>query len=354
MANVYKENHLKQIKRRHPNVYVPSPIQTDTIVNLSYVGKVGKNILKDGIYQPIENIEICAKYNAFGRGLVYRKRSATNTENLKRGGRKNLNKSNLTPHARRCIQGVGDLFEHKVNSNELKESSVLVTLTYGRNVPDHQTAKQQLQLLIRNLKHLGHFKYYAWVAQLQTGERALKQGKTSYRAENGSAIHFHILTTFIEIKLLRKHWCNIVNKWEKKEGHTITKLGGVDIKRVLNASNYISKYITNETKSGNVLGNLWAISSACRKEIDARTTEPIKTNKQEWQSFVSQFKLLSKEHSVRDTRYNYSARAMKDWNNDPIVFCKNVLGVLRDFVKWKRNRIKNSNTELKFRSIQLN
>jgi len=190
------------------------------------------------------------------------------------------------------------------------------------------------------MKHKGHFEVFAWVAQLQTGERAKEKGLKSYRAEHGSAIHFHILTDQVPVTLVRKHWCAIVNKWEEKSGHKKTKLGGVDLRLVYNASHYVSKYISNETKSGNILGNLWGISNEARKQIGIKDGQIIDTTDQEFSAFNKAFRLSSKKHDTREITFNHSVKSMKDWNDSPIIFSKDVRAVLRAFTKWKRNLIK--------------
>lgn len=297
---------------------------------------------------PGNPIQIFARYNQFGRGFVGKKHLGGNVQNLKRGGRERLNRNNLTAHARRMIQGAGDYFEHKVQNNlgEAGQSCVMITLTYGRNVPDHDTAKAQLELFIKRMKREGakagknFFSMYAWVAQLQTGERAVKAGKESYRAKHGAAIHFHILTERVPIEAARKHWCGIVNAWERKNEMKETKLGGVDIRSVFNASHYISRYISNETKSGNILGSLWGVSNEMRRRIGIKDGEPINTTDKEWKAFVRAFKIASREHDVRDAERGHSVRMMNDWEDNPIVFARDVGSILRAFTKWKRNRVK--------------
>lgn len=300
---------------------------------------------------PGNPIQIFARYNQFGRGFVGKKHVGGNAQNLKRGGRGRLSRNNLTAHARRMIQGAGDYFEHKVqtNSGEAGRSCVMVTLTYGRNVPDHDTAKRHLELFIKRMKREGvragkkYLSHYAWVAQLQTGERAVKAGKESYRAKHGAAIHFHILTEWIPVEAARKHWCGIVNVWERDNGKSVTRLGGVDVRSVFNASHYISRYISNETKSGNILGSLWGVSNEMRKRIGIKDGQPINTTDKEWKSFVRAFKIASREHDVRDAERGHSVRMMNDWEDNPIVFTRDVGSILRAFTKWKRNRVNSIN-----------
>lgn len=314
-------------------------------LNLSYVGKVGK--IKNGFFIPAKEIAIYSRLNRFGRGYVGVKYQGRNIQNLRKGGRKSLRRTNLTAHAKRMIQGAGDFFEWY--SNEYGKSPVLLTLTYGRNVPDDSTAKKHLQNLIRNLKRYGYFKWYAWVAQLQTGERAKKKGVYSYRAEHGAAIHFHILTTSIPISLLRKHWCRIVNKWEAKEGNEPTRLGGVDIRAVYNASNYVSKYISEENKSGNILGNLWNVSKELRDEIRIHDTDPLITNNFEWSDFIKATKAGNKDYEVRDRTYLNTVKACNDWDGNGIIFSKDCRIIMREFVKYQRRK-----QQLNYRQVLLN
>lgn len=331
-------------------------------LNLSYVGNLTAKVDGDYIIPP-QKIAIYARFSRFGRGQVGIKYNAVNQDNLRRGGRKELTRENLTAHARRMIQGVGDYFEAKVNAGG--QSSVMITFTYARNVPDDKTAKRHLHNLIKAMRRAGHFKYYAWVAQLQTGERAKAKGLKSYRAEHGSAIHFHVLTDKVPVAVVRKHWVRIVNEWERSEGMNITeRLGGVDIRAVYNASNYISKYISKETQSGSIKGSLWGISTEVRKEIGIKDTEPIETTDQEWQSFVKSFHLFGSNNlinknrieaklrkegkpvllkqyiDVRDERYGHSVYGVKDWNDKFLLFSKNVPNLMREFVRFQRNQIR--------------
>lgn len=312
-------------------------------INLSYVGKVGRKqgdkiIIK--YPEKRENIEVFARHNSVKRGVIMRKHVGVNIHNLKRGGRKELFSGNLTPHAKRMIQGGGDVFQKLVE--EGGQSSVMVTLTYARNVPEHKEAKIHLRNFLRALKHKGHMKKYVWVAQLQTGKRAKEKGLYSYREEFGECIHFHILTDQIPIKLLRHVWSGIVAKWETEKGFQVSKLGGVDIRLVYNASNYISTYISKETKEGTILGGLWGISKDLRDEVGIKDTRGIKCTLQEWENFCVGFKFFSKKTVVlRDKKTLTKIYAVKDWSNCPMLFTRQTWDVLEMFEMYLRNQRKN-------------
>lgn len=326
------------------NIYLSkNKLRTERpFINSSYVGKVGKPI-KDNtpiIYpQRHENIEVFARYNSIGRGLIMRKYEGKNTHNLKRGGRVKLQASNLTAHARRLIQGCGDVFQKQVDDGG--KSCVMVTLTYARNVPTHVESKRHLQTFIRAMKHKGHFKRYVWVAQLQDGQRAKERGRYSYRAEFGECIHFHILTDALPISELRHAWCSIVAKWERSKGYAVSKLGGVDIEKVYNASNYISRYISQETKKGTILGSMWNVSKELRQDVNIRDTRLISCSAHEWDNFSYAYLSFGKKNTlVRDKKTLDKIFIINDWNKSPIIFTKSCFDILNMFEMYLRNKQK--------------
>ena len=67
-------------------------------------------------------------------------------------------------------------------------------------------------------------------------------------------------------KVLRSYWKKLVNDWEVQSGYKAQNIGGVDVRAVYNSSNYISRYISNETDT--IIGNMWGMSSEMRKEIE--------------------------------------------------------------------------------------
>jgi hypothetical protein len=311
-------------------------------INLSYVGKVGKVKSKHVpiVYpQRRENIEVFARYNSIGRGLIMRKYEGKNTHNLKRGGRKTLQASNLTPHARRLIQGCGDVFQRQTDDGG--QSSVMITLTYARNVPTHKESKIHLQNFIRAMKHKKRLKRYVWVAQVQDGQRATEKGIYSYRAEFGECIHFHILTDAVPIQELRHVWCGIVAKWEKSKGYSVSKLGGVDIQKVYNASNYISRYISQESKKGTIIGSMWNVSKELRQEVNIKDTRKIICSTDEWVTFCRSFLSFGKEDiTTRDKKTLDKVFIRNDWNKTPIVFTKSCFDILQMFEAYLRNKQK--------------
>jgi hypothetical protein len=199
---------------------------------------------------------------------------------------------------------------------------------------------------MRKNKWLSH---YVWVAQLQTGKRAKEKGKYSYRAENGSAIHFHIISmtergSDLQIKnaqkVLRSIWKTIVNDWEIRSGFPVQNIGGVDITAVYDASRYVSRYIANEQDT--IQGNMWGMSSDMRKLI------------QPDEKYISVPDKVFKDVCFRvDARkmYRYNAEgrserlkiasgntiAVKNWNSTYVLLTNDFNMVFSDFQRYSRN-----------------
>jgi hypothetical protein len=228
----------------------------------------------------------------------------------------------------------------------------MITLTYGKNVPDHKTAKKHLDLFFQNCRNNNWLKYYVWVAQLQTGKRAKEKGLKSYRAENGNAIHFHILTITekgndLQLsnaqKQLRAYWKTIVNKWEIKQGYQPQNIGGVDITAVFNSANYISRYISNEEET--IIGNMWNMSSDMRKAIQPRV-EHIAVPISDFNSLAKQvnikkqYRINAEGKKERIKEYSYKTVAVKNWDNSWIICTDDINAVKNELERIKRNRNK--------------
>ena len=199
-------------------------------------------------------------------------------------------------------------------------------------------------------------KLYTWVAQLQTGKRAKDKGEYSYRAEFGACIHFHILTTQTDILLMRKAWCSIVNRWEAKQNMPITKLGGVDVIKVFNASNYIAKYLQNEKET--IKGNMWGQSGAMRQLITR--TETIMNCDFDLKAYAkTRFEMnkrlatktdyeQSKEHLDQINSFASNGEPLnvfigKDYADYPIILTNDVSKVLEDIKRISKNNLKVEN-----------
>jgi len=255
---------------------------SDLLINLSSVGNLKKtNSGKQSEYNGLQDdtkVLIKVKKLISGKAKFFidqsGKRSSGN-DNLKKGGREVLKRTNLTDYAKRTIRDAGNVMGYLVENDSRYINSLMATLTYGKAVPDHKTAKRHLNLFLTRCRQYRWLNSYVWVAQNQTGKRATEKGLNSYRAKYGSAIHFHILFltergSDLQLKnaqrVLRAIWKEIVNKWEAKQGFPVQNIGGVDIRAVYNSSNYISRYISQE--EGTIIGNLWGMSSQLRKHIE--------------------------------------------------------------------------------------
>ena len=286
-------------------------------------------------------------------GMIYKVHTKPTIKNLKKGGRVALARTNLTSYARRQIKASGRMLNHLVRTNKYFMSPIMVTLTYGRNVPTDAEAKGHLNNFFTLMRKKKQMKLYTWVAQLQTGKRAKDKGEYSYRAEFGACIHFHILTTQTDILLMRKAWCSIVNKWEAKKNMPITKLGGVDVIKVFNASNYIAKYLQNEKET--IKGNMWGQSGAMRKLI-TRTETTVnctfnleayaKTRFEMNKRFATKTDYeQSKEHLDQLNSFASNGEALnvfigKDYADYPIILTNDVYKVLEDIKRISKNNFK--------------
>ena len=289
-------------------------------------------------------------------GMIYKVHTHPTITNLKKGGRVALARTNLTSYARRQIKASGRMFNHLVRTKKDFMSPIMVTLTYGRNVPTDAEAKSHLNNFLTLMRKKKQMNLYTWVAQMQTGKRAKDKGEYSYRAEFGACIHFHILTTQTDILLMRKAWCSIVNKWESKKNMAITKLGGVDVRKVFNASNYISKYLQNEKET--IKGNMWGQSSAMRKLITR--TETIMNCDFDLEAYAkTRFEMnkrfatksdyeQSKEHLDQINSFASSGEPLnvfigKDYADYPIILTNDVSKVLEDIKRISKNNLKVKN-----------
>ncbi len=249
-------------------------------INLSCVG----NLIRPNEEKQPERIELKdntrvilkTKLLRCGKASIYpdKEMQGDNTKNLKKGGREAISRTNLTSYAKRMIQNSGDMMKWAIENDARFLSPLMVTLTYGRSVPDHPTAKKHLNLFLNRCRKNNWLSTYVWVAQLQTGKRAKQKGIYSYRAEHGSAIHFHIITmtergSDLQLnnaqKVLRSFWKKIVNDWERKSGYKEQNIGGVDVTAVYDSSRYVSTYIKNEQET--IMGNMWGMSSGMRDLI---------------------------------------------------------------------------------------
>jgi len=319
------------------------------LVNLSNVGKVGKidsdNLptYKPGTLEPhqsgdvielSERIEIIGHLNPYGRGYVCAVHNPGVIDNLKKGQRKALKRSNLTSYAKRMIVSAGDALQNMVETGKIKYS-VMVTLSYRRNVPTPTVAKKHLANFLRSMKGYGYFKFYVWVAQMQNGERSKQKGIESYRQKHGDGIHFHILTTRAPIEKMRKIWRKIVATWERANNLKSLPISGVNVQKVHNASRYISRYLTEENKAGTLLGNLWGMSAPLRKLSTYSKTNTVTITVNELRQYITTYKINSKQHTVRQKNHVETLHAVKDWKKYPIIFFRDVQRGLSDIYRFK-------------------
>jgi len=318
----------------------------DTTFNLSSIGKLKKNDIE---------IVCTSKRVLGGKGTIFPTRSGGTLANLKKGERTALKRHTLTQFAKTRIRDAGFVLAYKVENDIKFNSTLMVTLTYGRNVPDHKTAKKHLNVFFQNCREKNWLRYYVWVAQLQTGKRAKEKGIESYRAKNGDAIHFHILTitekgNTLQLqnaqRELRAIWKKIVNKWEVKSGYKAQNIGGVDIRAVFNSANYISRYISNESET--IIGNMWSMSDSLR-EVSQPKTKQFVISKTVFDTFarsvyienVYRTNVQGKRIKVKDA--SFDTIAVKNWDKTFIVCSNNVDAVESDLMRRQRNLIKVKN-----------
>jgi hypothetical protein len=318
----------------------------DTTFNLSSIGKLQKNDIE---------IVCTSKRVLGGKGTIFPTRSGGTCANLKKGERTALKRHTLTQFAKTRIRDAGFVLAWKVENDVSFNSTLMVTLTYGRNVPNHKTAKKHLDLFFQNCRNRNWLRYYVWVAQLQTGKRAKEKGIESYRAKNGDAIHFHILTitekgNTLQLqnaqRELRAIWKTIVNKWEIKQGYQPQNIGGVDVRAVFNSANYISRYISNESET--IIGNMWNMSAPLR-EVSQPKTKQFVVSQSVFNSFARNVyienvyctNVQGKRIKIKDA--SFDTIAVKNWDKTFIVCSNNVDAVESDLMRRQRNFIKVKN-----------
>ena len=318
----------------------------DTTFNLSSIGKLQKNDV---------DIICTSKSVLGGKGTILEARSGGTCLNLKKGGRTALKRHTLTQFAKTRIRDAGFVLEWKRENDISFNSTIMITLTYGKKVPEHKTAKKHLDLFFQNCRNNNWLRYYVWVAQLQTGKRAKEKGIESYRAKNGDAIHFHILTitekgNTLQLqnaqKELRAIWKTIVNKWEVKQGFPPQNIGGVDVTPILHSANYISRYISNESET--IIGNMWNMSDALRK-VSLPKTKQFVISKSVFDTFARSVyieniyctNVQGKRIKVKEA--SFDTIAVKNWDKSFIVCSNNIPAVEKDLMRRQRNLIKVNN-----------
>jgi len=359
MTNIQKRDNTKQAsehdwvalcnaqpktrgEKGQPNEYALK-LRNDHLINLSGVGNLKKN---DALHT------YTFKRIYGGKGKIYPTKEGGTISNLKKGGRTELKRHTLTNHAKNCIRNAGFVLSAKVENDMQFNSTMMITLTYGKNVPDHKTAKQHLNTFLTNCRNNDWLRYYVWVAQLQTGKRAKEKGLKSYRAENGNAIHFHILTitekgNTLQLsnaqKQLRAYWKKIVNKWEVKQGYQPQNIGGVDVTAVYNSANYISRYISNEEET--IIGNMWNISSGLRTAIN-ETKEYIQVPMCDFDdlaknvSIQKQYRINKEGKKERIKEASKKTISVKNWDDTWIILSDDINAVISELQRMERNRNK--------------
>jgi len=334
-------------------------LMKETLMQISEVNRTYEN--DSGDYINLSGVGNLKKYLMVsqlknGRGVIHIQQdtSKKSKKNLKKGERKKLERHTLTSYAKRQIRNAGSMLQWMVENKTDVYSTLMTTLTYGRAVPDHQTAKRHLNTFLTRCRQKGYLQHYVWVAQLQTGKRAKEKGIKSYRADNGAAIHFHILhCTYKGAELqinnaqnkFRTIWKGIVNKWEKKTGNNVQNIGGVDIRAVYNASNYVSRYISNESET--IIGNMWNMSADMRKEIVSEK-QIIEVDKNAYYSlsrivsskrlYENEIQPITKEiKKIKIREVSHHTISFKMWNDEPIIISDNVNAVIKEIRRIERN-----------------
>ena len=163
-----------------------------------------------------------------------------------------------------------------------------VTLTFGKRVPTHKEAKRLLDIFLKRMRRYFGFNIeYVWVAELQ------KRG----------AIHFHILLSeYLPKQWLNNAWNEIANNWTKSAYGETQKLLP-NVKGVLLAGSYITKYISKEQNK--IHGNLYGISSSLRELMKPTITTQKMSNEDDARLIMD---------SAHDTLENLNLKA-KSWNS---------------------------------------
>lgn len=325
------------------------------LINLSCVGKLIREKPLKALQRPRlqddTRIILKSKKLKCGKASIYpdRDMEGKNTSNLKRGGRKALERTNLTSYAKRRIQDAGDMLAWSVANDSKCMSPIMITLTYGKAVPSDLISKRHINLFFNQCRKNNWLSTYLWVAQLQTGKRAKEKGQYSYRAEHGSAIHFHIITmtergSDLQVnnaqKQLRAIWKKIVNDWERKSGHEVQNIGGVDVSAIYNASKYVSRYIKNETET--IKGNMWGMSAMMRELIqpeESYTSVP-KVVFQEICRKVDAKKMFRTNALGQSERIKIASGntiAFRNWDNTYILLTNDYQIIESEFNRYAKN-----------------
>ena len=195
----------------------------------------------------------------------------------------------LNIKAKSKIKFAGRMIQHinqEVKGRSGKAS--FVTLTFGKRVPTDKEAKRLLDIFLKRMRrYFGFNVEYVWVAELQ------KRG----------AIHFHILLSeYLPKEWLNIAWNEIANNWTKSAYGETQKLLP-NVKGVLLAGSYITKYISKEANK--IHGNLYGISSSLRELMKPTITTQKISNEDQARLIMD---------SAHDTFDNLSLNA-KCWNS---------------------------------------
>lgn len=268
-------------------------------------------------------------------GIIMRQYPHGNKRNLKQGERKQLCRHTLTKFATKQILASGRLLNWKYNTDKSFLSPTFITITYGANVPEHKTAKKHLDRFLKVIRYHGYGKLYTWVAQLQTGVRAMLQGRKSYRQQHGFAIHFHIMTEHIPEDFGKIYLCNswkaIVNEWETKNRFENSRTEyGYDCKPVFNAANYMAKYIS--FNKNEVIGNMWNMSKGMRELI----------KKEKRIKYINEIDFINycELHEDKSQLGNTKIMICEDFQANRMMFTNNVNDVLKDLETIAENKRK--------------
>jgi hypothetical protein len=177
-----------------------------------------------------------------------------------------LRQKGITQPQAAKLKKVARFFDWLIKCNDwVCKSVAMITLSYGRDVPDDQTAKKHMRAFLERLRRYVKKKYgddipfyHIWCAELQEG-KVLADGSESYRMKNGAAIHFHIVCPYF----IPKGWLN--DAWNGVAGGKQRLLPNV--KAVRKPGNYVAKYLSKE--GGKIEGRLTGSSYDAKQAVKA-------------------------------------------------------------------------------------
>ena len=138
-----------------------------------------------------------------------------------------------------------------------KVAFVTLTLPSKQIHSDHEIKSICLDSYLTELRKCYQVKNYVWRAE---------------RQKNGN-IHFHLLIDkFIPYWQIRDRWNRIVNRlgyvnrFQNVHGHNVPNSTDIhSLKYIINARNYLLKYVTKDEKTDKIDGRMWGCSESLSK-----------------------------------------------------------------------------------------